>query len=343
MTDAPVPSGYLDDILAQPQYLRGLDPRDVIAAAAPVWGRIEEYSRIVLTGMGASHAALRPLWLSLVAEGRPAWLLDASELLAFCLPVIDARTLVVAASQSGRSAELVELAEAVAERGGTLLAITNDARSPLALRAAAIIDIKAGKESTVSTKTYLNTLAVGLVLGAPASAPALDQALLQAADGIEAYLEDAPAHIGALREKFGLPERLYFLARGNSLAAAECGALITKEAAKWPVEAMSAAQFRHGPLELADPRLSAIILGGEETAAKELNRRLYLDLEGYGARSYWLGTSGDFGPLSLPAMPPRTAPLAEIVPLQLLSIAIAEASGVEPGVFRHLQKVTTVL
>src|SRR5690606_1934070 len=121
------------------------------------------------------------------------------------------------------------------------------------------------------------------------------------------------------------------------------GALITKEAAKWPVEAMSAAQFRHGPLELADPRLLAIILGGEETAAKELNRRLYLDLEGYGARSYWLGTSGDFGPLSLPATPPRTRPLAELGPLQVPGTAIAEASGVEPAVFRHLQKVTTVL
>ncbi|HEV7274673.1 MAG TPA: SIS domain-containing protein [Devosiaceae bacterium] len=343
MSNTSAGSSYLRDILSQPEYLRGLRSDDIVEAAAPVWRRVGDYSRIILTGMGASHAALRPLWLSLVAQGRPAWLLDASELLASCLPLVDASTLVVAASQSGRSAELVALAEAVAERGGKLLAITNDAESPLARRSAATVDIRAGTESTVSTKTYVNTLAVGLILGRPASGPAPDQVLRQAADGIEAYLQDWQRHVTELHDAVGLPERLYFLARGTSLAAAECGALITKEAAKWPVEALSAAQFRHGPLELADPRLSVIILGGEDAAARDLNRRLYRDLAGYGARTHWLDSGGDGGALSLPAMPTGTRPLAEIVPLQLLTVAIAENAGLEPGVFRHLTKVTTVL
>jgi glucosamine--fructose-6-phosphate aminotransferase (isomerizing) len=45
-------------------------------------------------------------------------------------------------------------------------------------------------------------------------------------------------------------EILFTVGRGASLAAARTGALIVKEAAKTPLEAMSAPQFRHGPLEM---------------------------------------------------------------------------------------------
>jgi len=63
------------------------------------------------------------------------------------------------------------------------------------------------------------------------------------ADGIERYLEHWRTRTDALKAALGIPDRLVLLARGASLAAAFYGALINKEAAKWPVEAMNAAQF----------------------------------------------------------------------------------------------------
>lgn len=336
-------SGYLGDILAQPQQLRGLVAGDITAAAEPVSRKVGSYRRIVLTGMGASLAALRPLWLTLVAGGHPAWLLETAEILTSCPQLIDSSTLVIAASQSGQSAELVALANEADKSGATLLAITNNAGSALGRAAAATIDIRAGEESTVSTKTYVNTLAVGLVLGRVFTGQPLDDILPRTADALETYLQGWAEHIASLRATIGLPGRLYFLGRGASLAAAECGALITKEAAKWPVEAQSAAQFRHGPLELADEQLSVLLLAGADDKVRSLNQSLAADLTGYGAKVFWLDTGPGGGPLDLPLTTAEARPLLEIAPLQLLTIAIAEATGVEPGVFRHLSKVTTVL
>lgn len=340
-TTTPETSGYLRDILAQPQQLLALEP-DAVAAAVAAIGP-DRHRRILLTGMGASHAALRPLWLTLVAAGRAAWLLDSAEVLASCLPLIEAETLVIAASQSGRSAELVRLADEVAARGATLLAVTNTPDSPLARAAAAVVDIRAGEENTVSTKTYVNTLGAGLLLGRAITGRLEAIRLDRASAALERYLEDWRTHIAELRAAFGLPERLYFLARGTALAAAECGALVTKEAAKWPVEAMSAAQFRHGPLELADPGLTVLLLAGADENSRDLNRALEADLGAHGARTFWLDSGTGAGPLVLPEVAVELRPLLEIVPLQLLSIAIAEQSGVAPGEFRHLGKVTTVL
>ena len=343
MDSATPDSAYVADILAQPQCLRQLTLSEIAEATGSLSGDLASYSRVVLTGMGASHAALRPLWLTLVGAGHPAWLLDSSELLASLLPLIDSSTLVIAASQSGRSAELVALADEVGARGGKLLAITNDVLSPLARHAQIIVDIRAGEENAVSTKTYMNTLAAGLAIGRILLEQPMDEVLHRTADALESYLQGWRAHVHALKEEVGLPERLYFVARGNSLAAAECGALITKEAAKWPVEAQSAAQFRHGPLEMADERLTVVILAGTDDRMRAMNRTLERHLVAYGATAFWLDLGSPSAPFDIPGSAADARPLVEIVPLQLLSLAIAEQAVIEPGVFRHLNKVTTVL
>jgi glutamine---fructose-6-phosphate transaminase (isomerizing) len=343
MKSGTTESAYIADILAQPQCLRQLDLREMAEATGSLRGDLAGYSRVVLTGMGASHAALRPLWLTLVGAGHAAWLLDSSELLGPLLPLIDASTLVIAASQSGKSAELVALADEIGARGGKLLAITNDPLSPLARHAQVVVDIRAGEENAVSTKTYVNTLAAGHALGRILLAQPLDDVVHRTADALESYLEGWRGHVDGLKEAVGLPERLYFLARGTSLAAAECGALITKEAAKWPVEAQSAAQFRHGPLELADERLTVVILAGTDDRTRAMNRTLESDVAAYGAHAFWLDHGSPSAPLDIPETAADARPLVEITPLQLLSVAIAEQTGIEPGVFRHLAKVTAVL
>ena len=343
MRATPNTSAYVKDLLVQPTSLRRVRMQDVSAALEPLGKNINAFRRIILTGMGSSHAALRPLWLALVEAGITAWRVDSAECLGHCLSLVDDNTLVVAASQSGRSAELVALSDEVRGRGGSLLAITNDIESPLARNADAVIDIGAGIETAVSTKTYLNTLAVGVILERifldRGEGPSLDRV----ADAIEGYLMDWRHRVERMKEATGLPERLYFLARGSSLAAAEYGALIVKEAARWPVEAQSVPQFRHGPLELADPRLTIVLLSGGAGLAREQNHVLHGDLKRYGARSFWLDTASEDVAFSIPACDDALRPILEVLPLQLFSIALAEQSGVTPGAFRHLEKVTTVL
>jgi glucosamine--fructose-6-phosphate aminotransferase (isomerizing) len=337
-------SKYVGDILSQPDAVRlvlaGRLHRDLDAITA----RLGQYSRIILTGMGASLAALQPAWLRMARAGLPAWRLETSVLIRDAPELITPDTLLLVASQSGRSAEAVALAEHVPRIGATLVALTNDPLSPLAERARVVVEIHAGAEHAVSTRSYVNTLAaaalaIDALIGANSAA-----ALAAAADSIDGYLSSWRERVDAIGESIGLPSRLYLLGRGDSLAAAECGALILKEAAKWPAEALTAGQFRHGPLELADGRLTVIVLAGEHPDDRARDTQLVADLVHYGARAVWAHTDGRPGVelLPIPAATDAGRPLAQIVPLQLLSIAIAERTGVEPGVFRHLEKVTTV-
>jgi glucosamine--fructose-6-phosphate aminotransferase (isomerizing) len=224
-----------------------------------------------------------------------------------------------------------------------LLAITNDASSPLGQRADVIIGIEAGAEHAVSTGSYVNTLAAATLVAEALTGAAPHRSFENAANGLENYLETWRERVDRLKDEIGLPARLYVVGRGESLAAARCGALILKEAAKWPAEAMSSSQFRHGPLELADERLTAIILAGHEPAQRARNLRLLKDIERFGGRGCWADEQPQAGFAHLPLASAegggRNA--AEIVVLQLLSVAIAEQTDIAPGVFRHLGKVTT--
>jgi glutamine---fructose-6-phosphate transaminase (isomerizing) len=340
----PITNPYVADILAQPDKLRAFKVAAAIDAARPVLVDIGQYDRILLTGMGASHAALRPLWLAMLARELPAWLLDTSEVLEGFLPLINSETLVIAASQSGRSAEIVALADAVAERGATLLAITNDLDGALAVAADAAVDIGAGPEAAVSTGTYLNTVAACLTMAAFLESTGSAPSFVAVADVAEGYLESWRARVDRIADSFGTAERLYVLARGASMAAAAYGALICKEAAKRPVEASGAAQFRHGPLELADNDLTVVLLPGGPPRERALNAALERDLARFGARVFRLDAGPEDDVLWFPRPPtPSVRSILEPLPLQLMTIALAETGGFEPGVFRHLRKVTIAL
>ena len=115
------------------------------AAAARVHGRARRRSRaacatasrrrVVLTGMGSSHLGLVPLHLRLVEAGLLPLTVESSELLHYQRALLDDGTLLVLVSQSGRSAEILRLLEAVRGRDVATLAVTNTAASPLAREA----------------------------------------------------------------------------------------------------------------------------------------------------------------------------------------------------------------
>ena len=89
--------------------------------------------------MGGSYHALYPLYLQLVNCGRPALLVETSELLGSMAGILDPDTLLIAASQSGRSAETVRLACPHAPlriARGRITASVSTARLPTVIRAA---------------------------------------------------------------------------------------------------------------------------------------------------------------------------------------------------------------
>lgn len=337
---------YIVDILSQPEALNALlaafSPADLDPLARLI--QAGSFERILITGMGGSFFGAYPAWLQLSAHGLPVWLLETSELLHYSFPLITPRSLVWVISQSGSSAEVRTLLQRLQDTPHAfLLATTNDQDSSLANAAHLVHLLHSGPEATVSTRSYLNTLAATRLAASRFTGGDFRQELSElqrTAAAIAAYLETWEHRVEHLVDRVGLPERLVILGRGPSLAAAQTAALIQKEAAKYMAEGMSSAQFRHGPLELADPRLVVCMLAGLPHT-RRLNESLAQAIMDHGARLFWLDHQEHphFPTLLQPSAPAAGLPLVEILPFQMLSIALARQAGVEPGIFQHIGKV----
>lgn len=349
MTAIDTPTPFEHDIAAQPAALRRLaaaEPPDLDALTRP-------WERIVLTGMGSSHFAGIPTWRHLVAGGRAAWSVDAGQLLddpALLTP----GTLLIATSQSGESGEVAELL--ARQQSGhiartTLVGVTDDGASTLAGAADVVVALHSGPEATVSTKSYLNTLAAHRLLRAGSTGedtgPVRNRELPDAADAVEALLADTKiaAVLAEIADATAAhPTRsLSFIGSRDSVATALFSALITKEAAKVAAEGYTPGQFRHGPFELAGDGHTAVLFFPDHEDPSL--RRLATDLVKAGSRVVVVGDPGADATtrVSLPGTCALARTAASAVVAELFAVALARANGVVPGAFVHGSKITTTL
>jgi glucosamine--fructose-6-phosphate aminotransferase (isomerizing) len=248
-------------------------------------------------------------------------------------------------SQSGRSAELLNLLEKIRSTPpAKLLTFVNDLSSPMADRADVCFPIYAGAEATVSTKTYTNMLAANLLAAiqlAGGDVGAAIQEMRNTAEAMEAYLSDWESHVRELDSMLGDFQQLYIMGRGSSMSAVWNGSLNNKEAAKCSFEGIHAAEFRHGPLEVVEEGFAALIFSGSHQTSG-LNRALAQDILSYGGKVVWVDSSAnmEIPTLLLPKTGELTLPLLEVLPMQLLTLVMAKRQGIEAGQFRHIGKVT---
>lgn len=341
MTDTP----YILDILSQPDSvqfaLEQFDAKPLASLAKAI--RNNDFDRILITGMGGSLYASYPVWLTLANAGLPALWVDTAELIHHAPALITQKTLLWAVSQSGKSAETVSAIDVKRiQKPVALLATVNDLESPLAMTAQFRVPIHAEVEKTVSTRTYINTLAVGQLAALALLGRDVEPAraeLMRTVSAMRSYLADWESHVQEIGQAVGFPKRLAALGRGASLAAAYTGALILGEASKYMATPYQAGEFRHGPLELAMPDLTVLLFAGPQET-RDLNLRLLKDLRGYKVNAFWVGSGQNDWQIEIPNVPAIGLPLMEILPLQLLSIHFAEQIGVEPGHFFRTGKIT---
>jgi glutamine---fructose-6-phosphate transaminase (isomerizing) len=349
------PDPFIGEIAGQPDALRraadGL--RDQLPALEALAARPgSPRDALVFTGMGSSYDACYPAVIELARAGVPALQLDAAEVLHFRRPMLGSGVVLVAVSQSGRSAEVVRLVESLheADRRPRIVAVTNGRENPLAAAADVVLDTGAGQEVGPSTMTFAASLvvlaAVGAVLAGERPSGVVEELHAEAeaaARAAERLLADDELP-GRLADRLGDRPTLVLLARGPARAAAEMGALTLKEAVGIPAESLQTAQFRHGPLELAGPSLAAIIVA-TEPETRDLDLGLAEELAGGGA-AVLVVTSGPAevtGALvvSIDPVPRRLAPAVSIIPAQLFAWRLAVLGGRTPGSYVQASKVTT--
>jgi len=337
---------YLRDILDQPRALEDtlavLKTNDSLRRIATELQQ-GKLKTVILTGMGASHHALHLLYLELLNSGFVSLMVETSELLHYQNCLLGPTALVVATSQSGQSAEIVRLLE-VNQGKSPIIAITNTADSPLALQANATILTRAGKESSVSCKTYVTALMAlqwfGRVLCGSDLGPRLRD-LSSACPAAQNYLAHWKDHVLSLSDSMENIEGLFLVGRGPSLAAAGTGALIIKESTHFHAEGMSSAAFRHGPFEMLNARIFVLVFAGE-SKTRSLNQRLLQDVRNKHGRAAFVAEDLHPGPTALPAASAATRPILEILSVQMITLALAAQAGREPGRFELASKVTTI-
>jgi len=347
MTDPFFTAPYVNDILHQGEALEA----SLSAFAARPFADLAAYAaglrsgklrRVILTGMGSSYHALQPLLLGLLGQGLQAQSMETSELIHHAPGLLTPDSLIVAVSQSGASAEILQLLKLLpAQRA--LIGVTNTPDSPLFERSTATLLTRAGSESTVSCKTYVTALVALVALEAALTGGNPGAALSELAglpQAVAAYLSGMPAYVEALEKKLKEARYLVLTGRGKSLAAVGTGSLIIKEAAHFPADGMSSAAFRHGPLDMVSPQTFVLVYEGLEPT-RAVNRALVADIQKVGGEAALVVCGSDRGVFQLPAVPAAGLPVLEILPAQMLSLALAKLQRRVPGQFSTGSKVTT--
>ncbi|MEU8200314.1 SIS domain-containing protein [Streptosporangium sp. NPDC049046] len=339
-----------------PPYVRGIAQqvhtlRAILDAPIPddvgrlVRDRLARYNGIVFTGMGSGPFASYPAWLRLVSAGVPAWVVETAELINYAPGLLTPDKLLVVVSQSGESAEVLALLDTLGPKRPTILAVVNNLSSPLA-RAADVVyplHVGAAREDTAGTGTYINTIVAGARLVDAALGEDHSADFAPAVSEVRRYVEALDDHLDIARPLELASRTFVVLGRGPSLASARTGALLVKEAGKVHAEALAASEFRHGPLDLVDDRFTAVMLAGARATAS-LNRRMAQDILDRDGQVLWVGPGEGPGVnLAAPTLTGAARPIAEILPLQMLSVASALDNGLQPGAFRHASRVTRVL
>jgi glucosamine--fructose-6-phosphate aminotransferase (isomerizing) len=269
-------------------------------------------------------------------------MVEASELLHYQARLLNTKTLIVIVSQSGQSAEVVRLLEENAGRS-KVIAITNTPDSPLAKQSDAAVITRAGSEYSVSCKTYVTALMALQWLAEVLCGGDLkrtEQELQEASSAVDAYLLHWKTHAQTLCSELKGIRHLFLVGRGPSLAAVGTGALIIKESDHFPAEGMSSAAFRHGPLDMVNDESFVMIFSGDDRT-RSLNRKLLDDVRARRGRANLVCENAQLAPFSLPAAPACVQPILEILPVEMVTLALAAQEGREPGRFEFATKITT--
>lgn len=336
---------YFSDIQDQPRALQAtwqaLRKSDSLARVQQLLAT-KKFQRLVLTGMGSSFFGLRPLVLETAEHGWSPLLIETSELIHYYPRLLDESTLVVVVSQSGQSAETVRLLE---QNGShTVIGVTNTADSPLAKQASIALLTDAGSEYTVSCKTYISGLLALSLLSATLCRKDVQQrfgALESAGDAVASYLRDWSAHVDQLADMLRGVRHLFLVGRGPSLAAVGTGALTIKESDHFHAEGMSAAAFRHGPFEMLSKQAVVVVFAGDGRT-RELNLRMAREIREIGAQALVIGHDSEQSACRIPDAGVLANSIMEILPVQMITLALAALDGREAGKFDRATKITAV-
>ncbi|MFB5633315.1 MAG: glutamine--fructose-6-phosphate transaminase (isomerizing) [Candidatus Nitrosomaritimum aestuariumsis] len=298
---------------------------------------------IYLTGSGTSYNAslVAKYLLAKYAKIKSESIISSE--LQFSPDSIEPNSIVIAISQSGESADVLEAVNIAKKNDCKIISIINSMTSTLSRESDIVIGMNCGPEIGVAaTKSFTSQLII------------LYKIIQELNGDVEIDLDEISSSISKILEEHNNIKKIanalkeisdiYVLGRGIHYPIAIESALKIKELTYIHAEGIAGGELKHGPLALMDDNVFVIIINPEDstyqdtlTSAREIKARgakiIGISDKESDVYDYWV---------KIPKTSELTYPIAETIPIQLLSYYCALEKDTDPDYPRNLAKSVTV-
>ncbi|GAB4553705.1 MAG: SIS domain-containing protein [Anaerolineae bacterium] len=302
---------------------------------------------IVFAARGSSDNAARyAQYLFGIHARLPVALATPSVHTLYDSPPVYRDAVVIGISQSGQSADVLQVVQDASSQGALTITITNDESSPMAHAGNFHIPLNCGLEQSIAaTKTYTAQLTSLALIAAY-----LDQSgqLLGDLGYLPGFIERTlilTPNIIERAERFRFMSHCVVIGRGYNYATAHEIALKLKELTYAIAEPYSSADFRHGPKAIIEDNFPVIAIAPQGRTQPDVIALLE-ELGERGADITVIGAGDEalrFARLPMPLpqnIPEWLSPVVSVVPGQLLAMAVAAVKGHDLDSPRGLSKIT---
>jgi glucosamine--fructose-6-phosphate aminotransferase (isomerizing) len=273
-------------------------------------------------------------------------------------PIINNKTLVIAISQSGETADTLAAIKEAKSKGAKVLSICNVIGSSIPRESDTTIYTRAGIEIGVaSTKAFTSQLSAlylfGVYLAQIKNTWPKDhlierlEFLKKIPEQIESVLKEDKDIIDCAKEYYKKNNALY-LGRGTNYPIALEGALKLKEVSYLHAEGYPAAEMKHGPIALIDNQMPVVVIAIKDESYSKIKGNIE-EIKSRGGKIIAIATEGDEEiknlvdkVLYVPETSGLCYPFLTVIPLQLLAYHIAKFRECDIDKPKNLAKSVTV-
>ncbi|CAN5758818.1 glutamine--fructose-6-phosphate transaminase (isomerizing) [soil metagenome] len=343
-------NGYPDfmskEMAEQPEVLERLARTangDVQAMAEAI---VDSYGTFLVGCGTASYAALTGSYLFSRIARRHVNFVTGSEF-KYHEHFLTDRSLVIALSQSGETADIIEAMLAAKARGSRLAALVNSRQSTLDRMVELRVHLNAGPEQCVlSTKAYTAKVAVLTMLAhSLAGTPERGRALvLESSEALRSMLNSEwICGVRSIAERIHLTGSLFVIGRGLSYPTSLEAALKIKEVSYIHAEGFAGGELKHGVIALIREGTPCVVYApSDETRQDVLSGAMELKSRG----GFIIGVGSQHDPVFDAFIPVPdvgdAAPIVQALPAQMLGYHAALLRGNDPDKPRNLAKSVTV-
>ena len=277
-------------------------------------------------------------------------------------PIVTARTLVIAISQSGETMDTLMALRHAAQQGARTLAICNTVGSTIPRESEAVLYTYAGPEIAVaSTKAFLTQIIAAYLVGlylAQVRGTMFEDEIRSVMDDLNDMpnkvdlVLDTVEPVRAIARDLKDSTSVLFLGRHVGYPVALEGALKLKELAYMHAEGFPAGELKHGPIALVEEGLPVIVVVPSPRGRAVMHDKIISNIQEVRARGAHIIAIAEEGDekvepfadriVRVPVVPTLMQPLVSTVPLQVFACEMATAKGHDVDQPRNLAKSVTV-